>query len=157
MNFKIVTTLPQNADFVWEHFNKKLFIFLLPKFPPVDLQRYDGNYPGDEVHLEFNFIFFKQRWESIITKNLSKPDECFGFEDKGKKLPFFIKTWKHQHLIVKEIAGSRIEDRISYTGPWYLPSILSFPVLFLQFYVRKFQYPNYYAQMEAINLKVKQK
>jgi ligand-binding SRPBCC domain-containing protein len=138
MKITIKTAVNQPMEAVWNGFDESLFAKLAPPFPPVKLLRFDGSEQGDEVHLELDFIFFKQTWVSIITENVKTEKEIY-FIDKGVKLPFFLTFWQHKHLIVKAIDMKRdirsiIIDEIAFESPF---GILLYPALFLQFFYRK--------------------
>ncbi len=138
MKITIKTAVNQPIEAVWNGFNESLFTKLAPPFPPVKLLRFDGSEEGDEVHLELNFIFFKQTWVSIITENIKTEKEIY-FIDKGIKLPFFLNFWQHKHRIVKAVDMKRgiyslIIDEIEFGSPF---GILLYPILFLQFLYRK--------------------
>src|SRR5690606_38365524 len=109
MRLKFTTRVNQDYRSVMQGFTKELFVKLNPPFPPVRLIRFDGCKKGDIVSLEFSFIFFKQRWESLIVEDHLTEEE-FYFIDEGRKLPFFLKHWRHKHKIVKSKRGSKIVD-----------------------------------------------
>jgi ligand-binding SRPBCC domain-containing protein len=136
MNFQIRTPVGQDYRQVWLGFNRDLFSALAPPFPPVRLLRFDGSLRGDEVHLELNFVFFRQLWVSLITDQHEGPTEIY-FVDEGTKLPFFLKSWRHRHGIVRAGTGAVIIDDITFQSPGWLPSFLLFPTLYLQFWYRK--------------------
>lgn len=138
MKINISTPVAQSMETVWNGFDQHLFSKLAPPFPPVRLLRFDGSEQGDEVHLELNFIFFKQTWVSVITENVKTEKEIY-FIDKGTKLPFFLKYWQHKHRIVKSVDMKRgihslIIDEIEFESPF---GFLLYPALFLQFLYRK--------------------
>lgn len=138
MKITIKTAVNQPMEAVWEGFNENLFAKLAPPFPPVKLLRFDGSEQGNEVHLELNFIFFKQTWVSLITENVKTEKEIY-FIDKGTKLPFFLTFWQHKHRIVKAVDMKRgvhslIIDEIEFESPF---GALLYPALFLQFLYRK--------------------
>lgn len=137
MHLKLITRVARNYLKVKEGFNSDLFMKLNPPFPPVDLIEFGGCEKGDKVHLKLNFIFFKQDWISLIT--FDKTDEqVFEFIDEGTKLPFFLKKWRHHHIVQKlEDGTSAIIDDISFKSPFLLMDFLLFPVLWLQFAYRK--------------------
>lgn len=136
MNILIRTPVGQDYRQVWQGFNRDLFSALAPPFPPVRLLRFDGSLQGDEVHLELNFIFFRQKWTSLIIDQRESPAEIY-FVDQGIALPFFLKSWHHRHRIVREGAGSVIIDDITFQSPFWLLDFLLFPTLYLQFLYRK--------------------
>ena len=118
-------------------FTEDLFLALNPPFPPVKLRKFDGCSKGDEVQLELNFILFKQSWHSDITYDLTD-DTTFQFIDVGVKLPFFLKSWKHHHVVNKINENtSEIIDDITFSSPLWLLDLLLYPALYLQFLYRK--------------------
>jgi ligand-binding SRPBCC domain-containing protein len=128
---------------VREQFDEDLFKALNPPFPPVEVKRFDGCHTGDEVSLELNFILFRQQWTSLITEH-GYSESGFYFIDEGKKLPFFLKKWKHRHGIVALTDGTEIIDDISYTSGTLLSDIFLYPLLYLQFAMRKPVYQKYF-------------
>jgi ligand-binding SRPBCC domain-containing protein len=146
MKITISTPVKQSIEEVWAGFDQKLFSKLAPPFPPVRLLRFDGSEVGNEVHLELNFIVFKQIWTSLIIQNV-KTDKEIYFIDEGIKLPFFLTYWQHKHRIVKIIAmktgvHTRIIDEIEFKSPF---GFLLYPVLYLQFLYRKPIYKRIFA------------
>ncbi len=136
MKIIIKTKVEQDYLTVKEGFTEDLFLKLAPPFPPVKLIRFDGSKKGDTVSLELNMLLFKQTWTSLITED--KTDENgFFFIDEGKKLPFFLSYWKHQHKVWAFPNGSIIEDEIDFKGRGIFLSILLYPALYLQFLYRK--------------------
>lgn len=136
MKINIKTKVEQDYLEVKQGFNKDLFLKLNPPFPPVKLLRFDGCRRGDKVSLELNFILFKQIWTSIITADRTDEEEFF-FVDEGKKLPFFLRFWKHKHRIIREESGSTIVDEINFSARLKILSPLLYPVLYAQFWYRK--------------------
>lgn len=137
MRIIIKTEVGQSAKQVFAGFNRELFLKLNPPFPPVRLLQFDGCQREDWVKLELNFIFFKQTWESLITESEESEQEIY-FVDEGKKLPFFLKFWRHRHRIVTaNDKSSYIIDDIEYRAPFTLLTYLLYPVLYLQFLYRK--------------------
>jgi len=133
----------QKPEAVWEKFDHNLFQKLNPPWISASLLRFDGNEVGDEVHLEINFILFNQKWISEITSNASREGH-YEFVDEGKTLPFFLKKWRHRHVIRHQGSGSEIIDDIRFsTGTW-LTDLLFYPVLFTQFWYRKPVYKRYF-------------
>jgi ligand-binding SRPBCC domain-containing protein len=121
---------------VWEGFDKSLFKRLSPPFPPVRLLRFDGSHKGDTVSMELNFLFFRQQWTSLIVEQETTQDEIF-FIDKGIKLPFFLKYWKHKHRMLREENGTVIADEIEFRTPFEFLDYLLYPFLWAQFAYRK--------------------
>ena len=129
-------------------FTRALFEALAPPFPPVRVLRFDGCAPGDQVHLELHFGFFRQRWVSHIV-SASADAQHWQFIDEGRELPFFLRQWRHVHRVeALPQGGARIVDAITYQGPNALVSLLLWPSLWLQFayrgpiYRRRFARPS---------------
>jgi ligand-binding SRPBCC domain-containing protein len=136
MNIKISTKVNQSLLKVWEGFNLELFSKLAPPFPPVEVKEFGGCLKGDKVHLELNFILFKQDWISDIVEQNRTESEIY-FIDEGTKLPFFLRYWKHKHRLVKENEGTIIIDDITFKTPTILTDYLFYPLMYLQFFYRK--------------------
>ncbi|MBB6326557.1 ligand-binding SRPBCC domain-containing protein [Algoriphagus iocasae] len=132
MKIKIKTKVEQDYLSVKEGFNESLFKKLSPPFPPVKLIRFDGSQKGDLVALELNFLLFRQNWVSEIIEDQTDNKE-FYFIDKGIELPFFLKSWTHNHRVIKKGNGSIIQDEISFQAPFFLLTLLLYPAMLLQF------------------------
>lgn len=144
MKIRIETAVSASVQQVWEGFNQDLFLKLSPPFPPVRLLRYDGNTPPGQVHIELNFLLFKQVWVSVITEQQQTEQEYY-FVDEGKKLPFFLSRWRHKHRIVASPKGSRIIDEIEFSTPTLLTNFIFYPILYAQFLYRKPIYRNIFS------------
>jgi len=144
MKIRIETLVEQDIASVWKKFNQQLFLKLNPPFPPVKLLRFDGCIKGDKVQLELNFIFFKQEWHSLITENEEREQQIY-FIDEGTRVPFFLKTWEHRHILNKNGEGTCIVDDISFTTPFLILDWLMYPVMYLQFLYRKPIYQKYFS------------
>ncbi len=144
MHLKLKTIVKADYLSVKARFNEKLFLKLNPPFPPVELKEFGGCEKGDKVHLLLNFIFFKQDWISDIT--FDKTDEkVFEFIDEGSKLPFFLSSWKHHHIVENLSSNeSVIIDDINFKSPFILMDFLLYPVLWLQFAYRKPIYKKFF-------------
>ena len=136
VNIKISTKVNQSLLKVWEGFNLELFSKLAPPFPPVEVKEFGGCLKGDKVHLELNFILFKQDWISDIVDQKRTETEIY-FIDEGTKLPFFLSYWKHKHRLVKDNEGTLIIDEINFKTPTILTDYLFYPLMYLQFLYRK--------------------
>lgn len=136
MRLKIKTQVAQDLNDVLTGFDERLFLKLAPPFPPVKLLRFDGSRKGDTVTLELNFFFFKQQWTSYIVDH-KDTTATYQFIDQGVKLPFFLKKWRHTHILERNEQGTCIIDNISYAAPYRWLTPLLYPVLFLQFWYRK--------------------
>jgi ligand-binding SRPBCC domain-containing protein len=143
MKLIIKTHVQQSYQQVWAGFTEDLFTKLSPPFPPVKVIQFDGCKKGDIVELELNFLFFKQRWRSLITDQQTTDTEIF-FLDEGVKLPFFLTFWRHQHRIIKNGNDTIIADEIGFRTPTLLTDYFFYPLLWAQFAYRKPIYRKYF-------------
>ena len=143
MILKIVTQVKSPLQTVKVGFNKELFLSLNPPFPPVRILEFGGCKQGDRVSLELNFIVFRQKWISLITEDYQDRTKWY-FIDEGVQLPFFLKKWRHKHLVESE-NETKIIDEISYSTGYLALDILMYPVFLLQFWYRKPIYRKYFA------------
>lgn len=146
MKLTIKTSVEKDYLAVKAEFGKELFDKLNPPFPPVKLLQFDGSKKGDLVSLELNFILFRQKWISEIVEDQTD-DKEFYFVDKGKVLPFFLKSWRHKHRIIKYGSGSIIQDEIDYASPFWLMTALMYPLLWIQFAYRKPIYRRFFKKV----------
>jgi ligand-binding SRPBCC domain-containing protein len=149
MQIKIDTPVSRDYKSVMKGFDESLFLKLNPPFPPVKLLRFDGCRKGDVVALELNFLFFRQKWISLITDDGLSEDE-FYFVDEGTELPFFLKYWKHRHRILRRGTTSVIVDDITFKTPFLLMDWLFKPVLWLQFAYRRPIYKKVFCKKASV-------
>lgn len=145
MRITIPVLVQQPPEVVWASFDETLFRKLSPPFPPARLLRFDGSMPGNEVHVELNFLFFRQTWVSVITEQRETPEEIY-FVDEGVKLPFFLRSWRHKHRIVRAGTGSRIVEEIEYRAPFRWMDFVLWPTMYAQFAYRKPVYRRVFGQ-----------
>ena len=143
MQLALSTTVNGTIQQVFNGFNQDLFLQLNPPFPPVRVLRFDGTQIGDEVHLELNFLFFRQIWISHITAFETTETEIL-FVDEGRQLPFFLTSWRHRHRVVATETGTVIIDEIRFTSPNRLLDLVLLPTLYLQFLYRKPIYKRFF-------------
>ena len=143
MRILIKTKVEQDFKTVYHRFDVNLFKKLKPPLVGLNVKRFDVCKKGNEVRIEINTLGIKQDWNALITDNGENDSEIY-FIDEGLKLPNFISSWKHIHRIVKNGSSSIIIDDINYKTPNIMLDILSYPVMFLQFYYRKPVYKSYF-------------
>ncbi|WP_020526267.1 SRPBCC family protein [Flexithrix dorotheae] len=136
MEIIIKTKVEQSIQKVWKGFDKRLLLKFSPPFPKVSITRFDGSQKGNEVHLKLDLIFFNQEWKSLITQDFQSEAEMY-FIDEGTQLPFFLKFWKHKHLMEKKDEGTLIIDHINFKTPYIFTDFLFYPLLYFQFLYRK--------------------
>jgi hypothetical protein len=145
---KIVLKSRVRKDFsiVADGFNEALFRFLLPPFGLASLVRYDGQKPGDIVHIRFRPPLFND-FKVVIRDVWTGPRE-YRFVDRGLTMPFRMKFWQHTHRVVSlGEHQTALVDMIEYQTPWWLLDLLIYPLLFLFFLPRTWQYASYYKRL----------
>ncbi len=147
MHILIQTQVLAPLQTVAEHFDQRLLTFVSPPFPPTRLLRYEGNHAGAEVHVELNFLFFRQVWKSKII-SFQKNDKQMIFVDEGIQCPFFLNYWHHEHKVdaVSE-SVSLITDDIHFRTPFWLTDYLLYPIMYLQFWYRQPRYRMYFRKL----------
>lgn len=134
-----------SADEVFAHFNEELFLALAPKFPPSKLLRFDGCKTGDIVEIEMQLpIIGKQYWTSKITQHSSDKFVRHFFRDQGIKLPFFLSSWQHDHIIEQHENDVIIVDDIHYKAKFPIPDFLIYPQLYKTFSIRTKIYKSFF-------------
>jgi ligand-binding SRPBCC domain-containing protein len=144
MNIRIVTNIGTNSkEKVLAAFDKKLFLQLAPPFPKLNLIRFDGSIKGNEIHLETDFILFKQKWVSLIVENGSSNNELY-FVDEGTTLPFPLKYWRHRHIVRQLGVRVELEDNIHFSTKNKMADILLYLPFYLLFLYRKPVYKRFF-------------
>lgn len=143
MHFKISTKVEQDFESVFNKFDVYLFKRLKPPLIGLKVNRFDGCEKGDEVHVEINTLGWKQEWIALITEKTATNNEIY-FVDEGLQLPKPLKKWRHKHVIAKFIDNSIIIDNIAYNTNSVFLDILLFPVVYVQFFLRKGAYKSYF-------------
>ena len=123
---------------IFKRFDERLFKYLLP--PGAQLIQFGGSEKGDIVHLKLPVAC---EWISEITENASSKDSCY-FIDEGRKLPFPLKQWRHKHILHRSGNCTIVEDNMSFTTGYIFADILFYPVLYLSFLPRVWQYKRYF-------------
>jgi ligand-binding SRPBCC domain-containing protein len=123
---------------IFERFDEHLFKYLLP--PGAQLMEFGGSKKGDIVHLKLPLA---GEWVSEITENASSKDNCY-FIDEGRKLPFPLKAWRHKHILHRVGNCTIIEDNMSFSTGYSITDLIFYPVLYLSFLPRVWQYKRYF-------------
>lgn len=146
MKINIATDVALDYEKVFEGFNLELFKALRPPLTGLEVERFDGCAPGDEVHLKIKTLGREQTWVSHITDFEHNSQEIY-FIDRGHILPPPLAYWKHKHRIIKRtLDKSTIVDEIEFkTHSKILDSGL-FPILYTQFRLRKPVYQKYFGK-----------
>jgi ligand-binding SRPBCC domain-containing protein len=121
---------------IFQKFDEALFLKLAPPLPVSKLIRFDGCKTNDVVALKIRIFFKWHLWESLIISNLNSDSEI-NFVDKGTTLPFFLSSWEHRHRIVQEKNDVLIIDDIEFFAHNKVLTLLSYPILYLMFAMRK--------------------
>lgn len=142
MNITLRSKVNAEMTMVLERFDERLFNYLLPA--GAQLIKFGGSEKGDIVHLRLPLA---GEWVSEITENGTSENASY-FIDEGRKLPFPLKTWRHKHILIRNNNSSTvIEDNMSYTTGSFVTDLLFYPVLFLSFLPRVWQYKKYFNEV----------
>jgi len=120
----------------FQKFDEALFLKLAPPLPVSKLIRFDGCKTNDVVALKIRIFFTWHLWESLIVSNEDNENEI-NFVDKGTTLPFFLSSWEHRHRIIRENNDVLIIDDIEFFAHNKVLTLLSYPILYLMFAMRK--------------------
>lgn len=138
MNIQLKSIVEQDLETVYNRFDADLFVYLLP--PGANLIQFGGSKKGDVVHLKLPVA---GEWVSLITED-DKTNDSYYFIDEGKKLPFPLKSWKHKHILTRIEGKTIIEDNMTFSTGYSLLDLLFYPVLYLSFLPRTWQYKSYF-------------
>jgi hypothetical protein len=139
MKIHLVTPVRLEFREVFQRFDEKLFWALKPPLLPLTVTRFDGCSVGDEVHLDLGWSL----WISLIVAEGQEDDRCF-FVDEGRKLPFPVVYWRHQHIVQRDGSSSLIIDDIEFKTYFRWLDVLVFPTLWLMFRLRKSIYQKFF-------------
>jgi hypothetical protein len=146
MKITLKSKVPKDFRFVTDAYNEALFRYLMPPFGLASLLRYDGQKPGDIVHIRFRPPLFND-FKVVIRDVWTGPRE-YRFVDRGLTMPFRMKFWQHTHRVVAlDDHKTALIDLIEFKTSWWLLDLLIFPLLFLFFLPRTWQYARYYKQL----------
>lgn len=138
MNITLRSSVTGDLTTIYAQFDADLFRYLLP--PGAQLIEFGGSKKGDIVHLKLPFV---GEWISEITEDVTTEETCY-FIDEGRKLPFPLKEWRHKHILRRKGGHTVIEDNMTFSTGNRVLDILFYPVLFLSFYPRVWQYKKYF-------------
>ena len=138
MNITLRSKVTGDLSGVYNRFDHNLFTYLLP--PGAQLIEFGGSKKGDIVHLQLPLA---GEWISEITEHGMSEQICY-FIDEGRKLPFPLKKWKHKHILHRAGESTIIEDNMTFSTGNVITDILFYPVLFLSFLPRLWQYKSYF-------------
>mgnify|MGYP001599329115 CR=1 FL=1 len=138
MNILLKSIVEQDLESVYNRFDADLFVYLLPL--GAKLIQFGGSKKGDIVHLKLPVA---GEWVSLITED-GKTNDSYYFVDEGKKLPFPLKYWKHKHILTKLESRTIIEDNMTFSTGYSFLDLLFYPVLYLSFLPRTWQYKSYF-------------
>lgn len=137
MKILIKTKVSQDLQTVWKGFDASLFLKLNPPGLPVTLRQFDGCQKGDAVKITLGKGGLSQDWNALIVDQKSSEQEIY-FIDEGVKLPFFLKSWRHTHRLLRIAPKStEIIDDITFTTPFVVTNYLLYPMLYFAMWWRK--------------------
>lgn len=138
----IKTEVKGSAIAVFDLFDEKLFDFLAPPSWLAKKVLYEGTSIGNKVAMQF-FLPFSSRMEVEITSKLNDGRK-YWFVDEGILLPFGIKSWKHQHIVIDQGDCSIIHDCIDFSTSNRILDVMYFPIFYMAFKGRTKPYQKYF-------------
>lgn len=138
MNITFRSKVDGEITAIFKRFDERLFKYLLP--PGAQLIEFGGSEKGDIVHLKLPVA---GEWVSEITENETSEDTCY-FIDEGRQLPFPLKEWRHKHILHRTGNSTIIEDNMNFSTGSSFTDLLFYPVLYLSFLPRVWQYKRYF-------------
>jgi ligand-binding SRPBCC domain-containing protein len=138
MNISLRSVVKCDLQTVFERFDATLFRYLLP--PGAQLIAFEGSRKGDRVQLKLPMV---GEWTSEITED-GATEDVYYFIDEGVLLPFPLRHWRHKHILRRRGAHTIIEDKMNYSSGNVVVDALLYPVLYLSFLPRVFQYKKYF-------------
>jgi ligand-binding SRPBCC domain-containing protein len=136
--------VPAAFEKVISGFDINLFRVLCPAFPKVRIIRFDGIAEGDLVELSLDLFLVKWQWSGKVISFNQTEDEL-RFVDSGLKLPPFLGSWRHTHIVKRSGSGSFIIDEISFSPAPGWPAFLVKWMIRMQMQPRKKIYRKYFA------------
>ncbi|TAF33816.1 MAG: hypothetical protein EAZ57_10230 [Cytophagales bacterium] len=143
-HFAIHTNVNKDYKAVYEGFDRQLFDELKPVFPRLRVLEFDGQRVDGRVTVELDFLLAKFIWGVKIV-SISESLEEIEFVDEGVDLPWFLKYWKHRHIIKHTGISTTIVDDITYYTPNKFLDWIFYPIFKLQFTMRSPIYERYFA------------
>jgi ligand-binding SRPBCC domain-containing protein len=137
MEFKISCLVSLEKEKVWESFNQNLLAKLSPPIPKITIIKYEGQAKGNQLLFFLDFIFFKQKWEGIISEDYISTEENYFIDVENGSLPMLLKKWRHKHRIIKTNNNNTlIKDEVKFTTNYILLDILLLPLIYGLFLYR---------------------
>ena len=137
MRIRIRTRIANRTpERVFQNHTRALFLQLAPPFPRLELLQFDGCHTGNIVGIRMNFGLLKTEWWSSITEEIHTAERA-QFTDEGSQLPFFLRYWKHQHIMQQEGNDVLMIDDVEFRSVNALSTLLLFPAIYLMLFYRK--------------------
>lgn len=144
MQIVLRTKITAHYKTIANSFNLSLFEALRPRFPTVNVLRFDGCKQGDEVHIAIALFGKKIVWNALIVEH-GEDNHRWYFIDEGTVLPYPLKNWRHQHNVYHiDETHAIIEDNIHFSTGWKLLDYLMYPILYWTFAQRKPIYQKFF-------------
>lgn len=124
-------------------FNHSFFLFLVPSFPKLIINRFEGSAVGDTVDISLNVYLKTFRWVSKIIER-EEADSYAFFIDKGVLLPPFLNFWEHKHLLSLSQGKLCLTDQVTFKTGFVLLDYLMYPVFYGQMFSRKSKYKKWF-------------
>ena len=118
------------------------FVKYLIQCQPVKLIFWDGIYNNNKAHFKFWFLV----WHDFKVKHqlFSCDSDSLIFEDIGIELPMGMSSWKHKHIVKKNVNDIVIKDEIVFKHKSKFFGILLYPIFIFPILLRKILYNQYF-------------
>lgn len=138
MRLKIVTQVMGDYKKVFSGFDHSLLLKLSPPGFRVQLLKADPpEMAGGRIALKVTILgLIHQDWENEFSQYEIGESECH-FVDEGRKMPFPIKRWRHDHRVQRDGDHARIVDDVTYSSGLLVVDWLLYPVMWMQFAYRR--------------------
>ncbi len=137
MKFTLSTRVQGSPEKVFQGFSEELFLALTPFWVKIKMKQFDGFKVGDRFIFKVTmFGLFAQDWHNKVVDSGTSEDRCY-FIDEGVIMPFPFTHWRHEHIIEKKNNMVWIRDALHYHCDYLPLEWIVFPVLWLQFWIRK--------------------
>jgi ligand-binding SRPBCC domain-containing protein len=139
MRFQILTRVQGNHRDVFLKFDHSLLLQLSPPGVHIKLLHIqEPSEPNAYIRLQVTILgIIRQNWENVFSHYELREDECH-FVDEGRKMPFPIRYWRHDHRVLADGPDHAIiNDDITFKTGFLPLDWLMYPILWLQFRYRQ--------------------
>jgi ligand-binding SRPBCC domain-containing protein len=139
MRLQIKTSVQGNHVEVFKRFDHSLLLQLTPPGMRMELLHFEEPHlPGSCIRIRVTILgLIRQNWENVFSDYDIGPAECH-FVDTGRKMPFPMRRWRHDHRVIADGADRAIiNDDVTFETGFLLTDWLLRPIMWLQFRYRR--------------------